>query len=214
MWCLRNLPGASTVNRLVPVVVGSLLVGAALLKADRLLTESPASHTYLFELLLIEVELFLGLAMVLAIRLHLLRLAALLLFAAFAIAAFVQAVAGARSCACLGRLEANPWIMASLDLCVLAILWWWKPIATSSSTQSLRGALFLGCCAFPALLPFLILSERGQVRADSGLVISPSQEDLGDVLQGATREFALFLKNPHERAVSVYEVESSCPCLQ
>jgi hypothetical protein len=165
------------------------------------------------QLILIEVELVVGLALLFAIRLDWMRVAGLALFAVFLVAAGFQAIAGARSCACLGRLEINPWVMVTLDSCILAVLWFWKPRCADQSTRSFRWALFLGCCAFPAMLPYVILNERGQARGYPGLVLSRSPEDLGDVLQGQTRVFELFLENPHDREVTVYEIESSCPCL-
>jgi hypothetical protein len=217
MQWLRTVFGVSTVNRLVPVVVAVVLVGAALFKIHGALT-GPSDFRrdprgVLFQLLLIEVELLVGLALFFAIRPSLMRVAALGLFAVFLVAALLQAFAGARSCACLGRTEVAPWIMASLDACILVVLWYWKPVCPSASTRPFRWALFLGCCAFPALLPFLILGERGPERAYPGLVIARSEEDLGDVLQGATRAFELILRNPHAQEITVNAVESSCPCL-
>ncbi len=215
MEYLRKLPVRSIANRLVPLIVGFVLVGAAILKAHRLLTDGSdfpgglASH-----LVLIEAELLVGLTLFFAIQLNLVRIAALALFAIFLVAALWQGFAGAQSCACLGKLEVHPWIMAGLDVCVLGVLWFWKPDCASDSTRAYRWCLFLGCCGFPALLPILILTEREQVRAESRLVASRSQEDLGDVPQGKIREFELFMKNAHDREITVNAVETSCPCLK
>src|SRR5262245_40391734 len=123
MHYLRVLPGAGAASRLVPLVVGVLVIGAALFKAHGALTDPSSSNIYpgglLFQLVLIEVELFVGLALFFAIRLSVMRLATLALFAAFLVVALYQGIAGARSCACLGSVEMDPWIMASLDACVL-----------------------------------------------------------------------------------------------
>jgi hypothetical protein len=214
VWSWRKILGAETVNGCVPIIVGTLLIGAGFLKADRAFTDVSDRYTFLFRLGLIELEIVLGLVLVFAVWPRVSRLAALVVFAGFAAAAFVQAVAGVRSCACLGRVEASPWIMGVLDLCVLAILWLWKPLPAPDVIRTKRFNVFLGCCAFPVLLPVLILSENLQLRSQVELVVSEHKGDLDNVMQGEEAEFKLYLKNPHEHEITVYELDSTCPCLR
>src|SRR5207249_4958503 len=50
------------------------------------------------------------------------RWLALACFAVFTGVSAAQAVGGASSCACFGRLDVNPWVMASVDGLIVALL--------------------------------------------------------------------------------------------
>src|SRR5262249_6579631 len=118
-------------SRFIPFLVGGVLLAAAILKAQRLLTE-PAAGTGLlestwFQAVLVEVEVACGLALWFGLWPAVTRWASLTLFAAFLGAALSRALTGARSCACFGAVEFSPWLAAFLDIGLFTALICYRP---------------------------------------------------------------------------------------
>ncbi|MCI0377419.1 MAG: hypothetical protein L0215_07425 [Gemmataceae bacterium] len=116
--------------RWVPLLVGGVLLSAALLKAQSLFADSPVESGIFqarrFQVMLVEAELACGLALWLALWPRVTRWAAMLLFAAFFGVALSQALGGARSCTCFGsNVQVQPWLAVVLDVgMMLALVSW------------------------------------------------------------------------------------------
>jgi hypothetical protein len=196
------------------MMVGGVLLTAAILKAQRLLTE-PALGTGLFEsrwfqVLLVEGEVGCGLALALGLWPRITRGAALLLFAAFFGVALAKVLSGARSCACFGNVQVRPWLAVLLDAGLVSALWCCQPAAPA--TGSHRFALTAGL--FALLLFPIALFGFARDKAYPWLEVSPAMIELGNVPQGGRREFALHVRNPQDQSVTIEQVQSSCPCLE
>jgi hypothetical protein len=105
-------------------IVGWLLVGAAVLKAAKLITDptvalvGPLGSWFLP--VQIGVEVGLGLVVLSGIYWRQVRWVAVLLFAGFAAYSLNQAVSGAASCGCFGSLKIHPWRTFALDVIIVA----------------------------------------------------------------------------------------------
>jgi hypothetical protein len=196
----------------IPLLIGAVLVAAALLKAFSLWTKEISEAGLLgspwFLAGVIDAELLIGLALLVGIQPVLARTAARLLFSAFLGLALSKALAGAKSCACLGSIPVQPWLMSVLDLGALAVIWSWKPSENRLQVSRRTSAMFLGV----ALLPLSLLGARDSDSYPRLLTSTPTV-DLGATVQGQRREFLLHLRNPHDRPVVITQIESSCPCL-
>ena len=125
---LRTLRGF---NRGVPALLGLVLLAAAALKARQFATSLNAGSglfTSRWSLIgLIELELALGLCLLVGLYPRQIRLTALICFTTFAAVSLQQAIAGKASCSCFGALAVRPWYTFLLDLIAVAALWHWQP---------------------------------------------------------------------------------------
>lgn len=203
----------------VPILAGTVLLVAALLKTQRLLTDAPTAasvfETRWFQVALVEAEVACALALWFGFRPALTRRAALLLFGGFLGVALSRALGGARTCACFGNVPLHPWLAVLLDCGVLAALACWRPCGDAGAGPALSGDWggFLLVAAAFALLPVALF---GFARPDAypRLAVSPAAVELGSVQQGERRAFTMHLRNPHDKPVTIDYVRSSCPCLE
>jgi hypothetical protein len=97
----------------IPALLGLVLLAAAALKAHQLATDPPLESGLLTSrwtlIGLVELELGLGLCLLLGIYPPQIRIAALVTFAAFALMSLQQAIAGKASCSCFGAVAVRPW---------------------------------------------------------------------------------------------------------
>jgi hypothetical protein len=197
--------------RSIPFITGAVLVGAGLLKTEKLWTEGISEQSFIGSwglVSLIELELGAGLALLTNVSPRLLRRIALVLFAAFTGVALSKAAAGERSCSCAGHLSISPILAVVGDLFILTALWRWRPERRPGSTW-LKAGLTV---TLVAVAPWPLLAAF-RPAAYPRLVVSPVI-DLGQLEQGERRSFALRLRNPHDRAVEIVALESTCPCLE
>src|SRR5260370_16041241 len=117
---LRKLVLTALPPRLVPFAAGIVLISAALSKTHGLWVDPPSEgtgfDTFRFQVPLIEVELGLGFALLARLAPPITRFLVIGLFAGLLVVALAYALAGVRSCGCLGRAEVTPWLLAALDL--------------------------------------------------------------------------------------------------
>ncbi len=113
------------------LVLGLLLLGAAVLKAHQLATEPVAGHGLLgarwFLILGLEVEIVLGLLLVSGLWPRAAWWGALLCFALFAVLTARKAWAGEASCGCFGTVPVDPWYTLVLDVGALTALAMFRP---------------------------------------------------------------------------------------
>lgn len=138
-----------------PYLCGCILITAAALKGLDAAT-NPLAGGLLFgsrwELLaVIEVELLLGLALLLGLYPAAVRWLAIGCFALFAGVNFQQLLAGVSSCGCFGPVRVHPAYSLALDLLALAVLGWWRPAATAPRPGAHVIGLALGGLALLAL---------------------------------------------------------------
>jgi hypothetical protein len=198
-------------SRLVPLATAAILVGAGLLKTEKLWTQGLAEETLSGSwglVLLIELELVIGCALAANLWPRLLRAIALVLFAGFTGVALSKVAAGERSCSCAGNLPISPILAVVADLCILAALWRWRPERGLGSTR-LKATLTL---ILLALAPWPVLAAF-RPAAFPRLVATPVI-DLGDLEPGERRTFSLRLRNPHDQPVEIVALESTCSCLE
>ncbi|MGC9453917.1 MAG: MauE/DoxX family redox-associated membrane protein [Phycisphaerae bacterium] len=120
-----------TASDVVRVVLGLVLLAAALLKTHELATR-PAKDlnilSYRWSLaLLVQVQIFLGLWWVSGLYRRLAWLSAVVCFAFFTGVTIYEGLAGYASCGCFGVVEVHPWHTLIFDLCALAALLIFRP---------------------------------------------------------------------------------------
>ena len=171
-----------------PLLVGLLLLGAALLKGQQLVTKSgPGSSFWTSRLVLsaaVAFELLLGMWVLSGIRAGWARLVALASFGLFLAVSLHRALSGETSCGCLGKLSVSPWLSATVDLAGLAGLTLWRPTDT--------GPLWLGrrvaCGILIAGLAVAVvgagaakrtetarLAEDGTIEGEGAVVLEPDK---------------------------------------
>ena len=122
-------------QRYLDVVLGGVLVLAGALKGQQLLVDPSVGRATGFprEVLIgaAAFELAFGCWLLAGLYRRVTRWLALAWFTSLAAVSLAQALGGAPSCACLGVLHTQPWLMFSFDVAAFAALGMWSPIGHS-----------------------------------------------------------------------------------
>jgi hypothetical protein len=186
--------------------LGAVLLTAGILKGWQLLTDPSVGRAAGFprEVLLAATafELAFGSWLLAGLYRHLTRWIALAWFTSLAAVALAQAAGGAPSCACLGAIHANPWLMFAFDVVAVVALGWWSPHDSSASQL------------FPAILCLSLLPAAGFLSLAAVPAPEPlfAEIDLGDIAQGGQKQRAFQVVNTSGAFVDVAAIETSCPC--
>lgn len=196
-------------THVLPRLVGSVLVAAALLKTYQFVAPPPSEEPLWITFLLVAVEVFCGLGLVTQWFPRSCRIASLVLFACFLAVALAKALSGAQSCACLGSVTLSPWLAVIFDVFALAALTGWQPTPTAPAPASnaLRRIATLVLLAAVPIFAWAVYPAQA-----SSLVAEPLT-NLGVLRQGQPSSFDLILRNPSNRTIVVDSLETSCPCL-
>ena len=193
-------------HRYFDVLLGTVLVLAGALKGQQLLADPSAGRASGFprELLIgtAAFELTFGCWLLAGLYRRPTRWLALAWFTSLAGVALKQAVSGAASCACLGKLHIHPWLMFAFDVAAVAALWTWTPNG-HSSRRCLPATLCL------SLLPAAALFSLAGAPRDPLL---SAEIDLGKLAQGGREQQAFQCSNDSGASVDVAAIETSCPC--
>ena len=127
----------------VRVVLGCILLAAAVLKGWQLATEPVANEsifTYRWSLMAqVEVELLLGLWLLSGLYRKQVWWSALAGFAFFSCVTLYKGLSGAASCGCFGKVEVSPWYTLVLDLAAVAALLLFRPVVqVDRQTRAVR----------------------------------------------------------------------------
>lgn len=113
--------------------LGCLLLAAATLKGYELATapviESSLFNSRWFLILVVETELVLGLWLLSGLFAQVLWWIATIGFSAFASFTLYQALGGAESCGCFGKIQINPWYTFTIDVVAVGALMAFPPKA-------------------------------------------------------------------------------------
>ncbi len=190
----------------VPLVVGLILIVAALLKTHQLATEELREQTALnsrtFLTLLVLYETALAVGLLSGIAPGLLRWLAIITFAVFFEVSLYQGVMKYGGCGCLGKVHVSPWVMLAGDSLVLVALVLWKPPTLTGRPlwDPLRlglTAAFYAWLVFPLLMHVVYYAPTGiiySLRKDERLRVfvtfdydePPTSEHLLTTLEQAT----------------------------
>jgi hypothetical protein len=203
--------------------VGLVLLLAAVLKLHALLGDPLASHSLLAspraELLVIQLEAVLGLALVGGVARLLVWLASLGFFAVVLGVAAYQGWTGQSHCGCLGRVEVHPWTMAVFDAVVLAGLLLAYPRAGQRQDYSGPGKLVRRLAVLGLVLVVLL---GGMVSATPSpartlawlrgqpLLVQPFVSELGEGRPGEWRAFRLQILNFSDQPVRILGGSKNC----
>src|SRR5437868_2538802 len=88
-------------------------------------------------LALANVEVLLGIWLLIGIRPKWCRAASLAMFAGFTCYTLYLVVTGATSCGCFGRVHVNPWLTLALDALLAVAAWHWRPSDFLGDTLSM-----------------------------------------------------------------------------
>jgi len=203
--------------------VGLVLLLAAGLKLLALVGDPLAGHSLLAspraELLVIQLEAVLGLALVGAVATRLTWLASLGFFVIVLGVAAYQGWTGQSHCGCLGRVEVHPWTMAVFDAAVLAGLLLAYPRAGQRQDYSWPGTFVRRLAVLGLVLVVLlggIVSAtpspartlawlRGQP-----LLVQPFVSELGEGRAGEWRAFRLQIINFSDQPVRILGGSKNC----
>lgn len=118
-------------TRLVPVLVGALLIFAAVAKgrdiATRELSGIGLAETRWFLAVVIALEIAAGYWLLSSYYRRQARYAAMLLFLVFAEVSLYGISVRAASCRCFGNFHLSPWLALGIDLLAIGLLWAWRP---------------------------------------------------------------------------------------
>ena len=212
-------------------IVGTLLLGAALLKASGLGVDAVARMGFFstpeVQLAIIEFEVFLGLWLWSAISPVGSWFAAVLTFIAFAGTSLYLGVIGQSSCGCFGRLSPSPWIAFTLDMFVLAMLTvgrpdlgtlrdhWRADFKRSAPTVALMVGgyfLLLGSVAGFAYARYGSVDAAIADLRSERLSVNPSMVDMGQGTPGESHEAAVTLTNRTDQPIRLIGGTSDCSC--
>lgn len=204
------------------MILGLFLLLAAVFKAHALAT-TPSSQDSLFssprlQIAAIEIELVLGLLLVLRVAPRLAWFGALCFFMTAASLSLYLALEGQASCGCFGSLlTVNPWLTFTLDsFIVLALLIWqaqaepttarWRPSAMQIGIAGLLFFVLIGGTLIGESLGAFALMRGERIS------IEPHVSDVGDGAPGEKRRFTILLQNHGNEAVRIIGGSMTCYC--
>jgi hypothetical protein len=215
----------------VAAVVGVLLLAAAGLKVHGVATApvSPAGifSTAVFQVCLIEFELFVGLWLLSGARPIAAWLTTLLAFSAFAGVSLYQGWLGQASCGCFGKLLVNLWVAFGIDGAVVAFLLvgrpelrplWVRPRSILAGLAVVMAGGLAGVVLTLVLLG-LTLFRFGSVEATLAAIrgepisLRPTLIDVGNGEPGDERDAVLELVNHFGYDVRVLGGTADCSCV-
>jgi len=206
---------------IVPLGLGLVLLLAAALKTEQLATGHSMENSFFTSrwslTVLIELELALGLWLLVGLYAPLSRRVALACFSAFAAVSFQQALSGKASCSCFGAVSIRPWSMFLFDLVAIAALWFWHPKRnTCAGTERRRSALSWRAAGFGLLcVPAgILMAVAGAQASPPALTALPQPIDVGTVQLGGWKQATFTLTNSSTEPLAVARIETSCPCLK
>jgi len=233
---LWAIPGVRVTGYdVVRVVLGSLLLVAALLKGYQLATDPllslasrPSSlapwlsailDSRWFLIAVVEFELLFGLWLIAGLCPRQTWFAALACFALFACVSLYKALSGESTCGCFGKVPVNPWHTLGLDCAALAALAGWRPSHNGStvaprSSHLARKALTLLtiwlCVGAPVGLAPLVATA---LRQETFPIVPIREElDLGTIWASGDFSHTLHLRNVSSREVEIADVKATCGC--
>jgi hypothetical protein len=212
----------------IPVLLGVVLLTAATLKTHQLATGTSQENglfTSRWLLIgLVELELALGFWLLAGAYPKQARRMALAVFAGFSLVSLHQALTGAPSCGCFGKISVKPWHTLLFDLAAAALLWRWRPgiykrmfiyRGGAQQQRNIRSRSFhltaLGLLFVLAGVPAAIAMNRPRPAL---LQSSLSALDFGTMPQGERGEIVFWLDNPNPETVEIAEIGSSCDCFR
>jgi hypothetical protein len=157
-------------SRVVPTVLGLVLLVAALLKTQQAATEEMSEVSVLssrwFIAMLVLFEIGLGVLMISGFEAQNARLIALGTFLIFFEISLYQSTMGYNTCGCLGKASLNPWYTTIFDLAAIVSLIAWRPLENGSRlfahpVSLVAVAVVFVCLAGPALLNIIYYAPGG-----------------------------------------------------
>lgn len=122
-----NYTRCTWASRVIPIVLGLILLGAAILKTYQLATEPILEKgilsSRLVQVIVVEFQLGLAFWLMSGIQSRRAHLVGIITFAMFAIYNLLLLVEGQRSCGCFGNLEVSPWFTLGLDVVAVIALY-------------------------------------------------------------------------------------------
>lgn len=173
-----------------------------------------------------ELEILLGLWLLVGFRPVLGRVAAMGCFTLFVAMNVRQIREGSESCGCLGQIEVDPWYVLAFDLAALAALWSWQPRSRQAQPMGfnpvphettrrwwrLSVAILLTAVGFLAgavVLRHTMLSASELARS---IEIDHLTHDFGDADQAQSLTHSFTLRNVGEKPIEFTLVHSTCGC--
>ncbi len=193
----QEFPAASsstTYGTLVRLLVGVLLLLAAILKAHQLLTVPVSGDgffdSYPLRIVIVELELILGGWLVCGISQIISRRVVFCFVLLFASSTSYKVITGASSCGCFGVLNVNPWFTLILDALLIAGLALWKP-----STQGANVPVFMTRnLSLLQHMSILVIAMTGVIFAIVALLSAPTREL--PIISGSNGDSQLVLLEP------------------
>lgn len=220
LWILAGMRNGFTIVR---ILIGTLLLAAAALKAHALWAESTSPFGEFFAAkwgtVWMEFEIVLGCWLLWGAQPALLWVATFLTLLTLSAASFVMGVQQLPSCGCFGRVTINPWYTFALDLVLLVLLLLARPLLHGVNGRSLRpsassllalawilpvtGGVFAALGLALSLIDSDLVPVPLAGLASKPLSIEPEVTDLGVAHEGEAREFSVKVVNHSNRAVRV-----------
>jgi hypothetical protein len=140
-------------------------------------------------------------------------LAALALFTLFTGVSLYLTIAGQRSCpSCFGPIPVNPAVTLTLDLAILAVLAFCRPVARERIPPR---AIFGTAAVVACVVGGTLLQSEGalaRLRGES-ISVEPGVSDVGDGEAGQTQSFSVRLTNCTTKRIQIVGGRPNCGCV-
>lgn len=203
----------------VRVVLGLLLLLAALLKGHQLATE-PFARTGLpgprwLGVALVEFEFLLGVWLLSGFAAKAASALATLGFCAFVCVSLFKAIAGEESCGCFGKVAMSPWVSVAISVSAVVSL---LLVPGPTRSRAFNGRS-MGLMAAPIALAAwggFKMTEISWVNPQNvrGLICAESLHDFGTIIpsQNLRSEHVFVLRNTSDHPIRILETSSTCGC--
>ena len=218
--CLRS----QLSQRIVQLTLGGLLLSAAGLKLyGQSVSALPLVGWFAtpgVQFVAVLWELGLGLALIVGRERAVLWLLSVGTFSVFAIISAYLGWQGVASCGCFGAIKASPWWTLTLDMSVLLILVFSRPLNVGHEMSGLlvRWRSWAPAAIAVPTVCLLMWKYDGldylqAVMRDEPLRVHPSVIAAGDVTAGNSVEYSFQVTNRTTRTIRLLGAPSTCRCL-
>jgi hypothetical protein len=210
------------------ILLGVLLLTAAGLKILGLTIDPWSQESLIWsprlQVAAIEVEVILGIWLLIRWSLRAAWFLSLLFFAMMATVSMLLALEGQSSCGCLGHITVHPWLTFFLDLGAVVLLLFCRPEFTDRPRFRIRAWSLLKTVA--GAVPFIsviagtyfassdknLASILAQLRGES-ITVEPAITYVGEGLPGDLRNFTIEITNHAGQSIHCIGGSTSCSCI-
>jgi hypothetical protein len=230
-----QVPDRAIGYRVTSFILGTVLLSAGVAKlfaGSSVAMVGPFILSAPNQMVLIQFEIFLGIALLISWRPKVMRWVALAFFGSLALASTILVWQGQSECGCFGSVKIDPQATLVFDVCAVVALYVFAPPNTSAQTMGAvhREISIIHCLSLLLLwigsagvLMLLIgsviawnqgLSSAGLLSRLRGepITLTPSSIDLGSDSEGVPKKFEILFSNYSDQDIVITGSTANCSC--